>query len=129
MGFLSNRSVTYLNLHNGFVEILNQIMMIYGSLFLYQHGFSIAAVFLMLGCICFGRIITRFLSFPLMHRIGLQKTVALGLTGFGTALTMLSQVKGLDGWFAAYVIIFILFNPIYWVCFHIYYTLMGEEKN
>ncbi len=128
MEFLSNRSVNYLNLHNGFVEMLNQIVLVFGSLFLYEHGFSMAEVFFMLGFIPLGRIFTRILSFPLIRRIGLRNTVAVGLVGWCTSILLLAQVQGIDSWFVAYVIVYTLFNPIYWVCFHTYYTIMGEEK-
>lgn len=129
MGFLSNRSVTYLNLSNGFAEILTQIVMVFGSLFLYQHGFSMAGVFFTLGAISLGRVLTRLISFPLVQKIGLQKTVALGLIGWGVAILLLSRVQGLDGWFFAYVLVYIFFNPMYWVCFHMYYTLMGDAQH
>ncbi len=129
MGFLSNKSVNYLNLHNGFVELLNQIVLVFGAIFLYQHGFSIAGVFLTMSVMAGGRIFSRFLAFPAIRFLGLRKAVALGLTGFGTAILMLSQAHGLDGWFVAYITLFILLNPVYWVCFHIYYTLMGDAEH
>lgn len=129
MGFLTNKAVNYLNLHNGTVELMTQVVFIFGSIFLYQHGFSIAQIFFVLGFVALGRIVTRFLAMPLIKWFGLKKTIMIGLSGYGLAVSMLSQVQGIDGWFAAYLILYILFNPTYWVCFHIYYTLMSEERH
>ncbi len=129
MGFLSNKSVNYLNLHNGCIELMTQVVFLFGSLFLYQHGFTISQVLFTLGGMSLGRIITRFLALPLIKHLGLRKTIAIGIIGYGIAILMLSQVQGIDGWFIAYLGFYIFFNPIYWVCFHIYYTLVSEERH
>src|ERR1044072_3406442 len=99
MGFFSNKYVTYLNLSNGFAEMLTQIVQVFGILFLYQHGFTMAGVFFTLGTLNFGRILMRLISIPLIKTIGLRKTVALGLTGWGVAVLLLSHVQGVDSWF------------------------------
>lgn len=127
--FFSNRSVTYLNIHNGFVELLNQTAIMFGLIFLYQQGFSVAQVFLTFGIMMVGRILGRFCSLPLMKAIGLRKTVATGLMGYGAAIITLSQVHGLDGWLLLYMLLYMLFNPMYWFAFHIYYTLTSEERH
>jgi hypothetical protein len=76
-----------------------------------------------------GRIAVRFLAIPLIRSLGLRKTIAAGITGYGTAILLLSQARGMDGWFVAYLTFYIFFNPVYWVCFHIYYTLLSEERH
>lgn len=129
MGFFSNKYITYLSLSNGFTEMLTQIVQVFGVLFLYQHGFTMAGVFFALGTISCGRILMRLLCFPLIKTIGLQKTVALGLIGWCVAILLLSQVQGVDNWFLAYLLVYITFHPMYWLCFHMYYTLLGDSQH
>ena len=130
MGFFSNKSITHLNLSNSFFELMTQIANVFAGLFLYQHGFSLYEVFFTLGGIALGRICMRFLALPLIHSLGLRRTVMIGLLGNGTAILMLSQVQKADDiWFALYLVLYTAFNSMYWLAFHVYYTLQGSDAH
>ncbi|MEI7669909.1 MAG: MFS transporter [Pseudomonadota bacterium] len=129
MGFFSNKSINYLNISNSFFELMSQISNVFVAVFLYKQGFSITKIFIVLALIFGMRILMRFITLPILAKLGLRKTIMLGLVGNGISILNLSLVEGIDGWLVSYILMFALFNSMYWLCFHIFYTLSGEEKH
>ena len=69
MGYLTNHSINYLNLHTALLRLLEQAFGIFVPIFLYSQGFSLPEVFGLLALFCVVRMPLRFLSFPLVRKM------------------------------------------------------------
>ena len=129
MAFLSNKTINRLNLHLALVNLLDQSFTVFGPVYLYTKGISIAGILLIITALNLLRMPFRFLAFPVIRRWGLRNAILIGATGYGLSFPVLSLVKGVDGWLGLYILMYAVFNSMHWFCFHTFYSLAGEHEN
>ncbi len=129
MGYLSNRTINYLNLLGALLSLLEQGWSLFGPLYLYSRGFSVAEVFMLMAVLIGSRIPLRLLTFPIVHKFGLRAALMLGTAGYACTFPILAMVKGYDYWLLAYVLMFGIFCAMYWHCYHTFYSLAGEHEH
>lgn len=129
MGYLTNRTINYLNIHGALLALLEQAWGIFGPIYLYTRGFSLTEIFILTAVLNTARIPLRFLAFPVVHRFGLKAALMLGTAGFALSFPVLGMVKGYDIWLVLYIIMFGIFSAMYWHCFHTFYSLAGESEH
>ena len=129
MGFFTNHTINYLNLQSALLGLLEQVFGLFLPLYLYTQGFSLPEVFCLLAVFNVARLPLRLLSFPIVHRVGLKPALMIGTAGFCLSFPILGMVKGYDVWLLAYILIFGMFNALYWHCYHTFYSLAGEHEH
>lgn len=129
MGYVSNRTINYLNLHAALLAVVEQAWVMFGPIYLYTIGFSLPEVFLLFGAMNLARIPLRFLTFPAVRLIGLKGALMLGTAGFCLSFTLLPMIEGYDIWLALYILMFGIFCAMYWHCYHCFYSLAGEAEH
>lgn len=129
MGYLSNRTINYLNLLGALLSLLEQGWGLFGPLYLYNRGFSLAEVFMLFAVLNGSRIPLRLLTFPIVHKFGLRMALMIGTAGYACSFPVLAMVKGYDIWLVAYILMFGTFCAMYWHCFHTFYSLAGEQEH
>jgi len=129
MGYLTNRTINYLNIHGAFLALLEYAFGLFGPIYFYTLGFPLPEVFGLLVGLNTARIPLRFLSFPMVRLVGLKGALMVGTAGWALSFPVLAMVKGYDGWLLLYIIMFGVFNAMYWHCFHTFYSLAGETEH
>ena len=126
MAFLSNKTVNRLNLHLALVTLLEQAFSVFGPIYLYNRGFSVAEILTGMALVIFLRMPMRLLSLPIISRFGLKTALMIGATGYALTFPVLSEVSGVDCWLLLYAILYSIFNAMHWWAFHTFYSLAGE---
>jgi hypothetical protein len=128
MAFFSNKTINCLNLHNALTGLMEQAYIVFGPLCLYSHGFSVAQIFAFVAVSIALRTPMRFLSFPIIHRIGLKGATMLGAFGYAMTFPVLWHIQGFDRWMLLYMLLYTIFNAMHWFAYHTLYSLAGEHE-
>ena len=129
MGYLSNRTINHLNIQSALLSLLELAFGTFAPVYFYEQGFSLPEVFFLLALFNAARLPLRLLSFPIVRLVGLKAALMIGAAGFCLSFPILILVKGYDIWLAAYILIFGMFNALYWHCFHTFYSMAGDLEH
>ena len=124
-----NGTINLLNLHTGLQRFSNNILDVFGAVFLLSIGLSFPMVALTWAASCVLRALIRPLSVLLAEKIGLKCALIVGtITGSGLFL-VLSKVTGINEWLCFYIFYRALNDIFYWLPYHSYYAAAGDEQD
>jgi len=129
LAFLKNKTVNFVNIHSGIIALAEALIGIFIGVYLLQAGLFIWQIMFVWCLIFIVRLIFRPLTLHLIHRFGLRRVIILGTFNFLPIYAILSQVSGLDGWLAAYIIYYAINDTLYWLPFHTYFAAIGSNND
>jgi len=124
----TNKNINLLTLHSGIWRFADNILTVFSAIYLLSLGISFPVVALVIVCSIIFRLLTRPLSLLLSNKIGLKKALILGvLIGSGLFL-VLGKVSGFNYWLLFYGLYTALYDITYWLPYHSYYAIAGDEE-
>lgn len=127
MESLKNKTINLLNLHSGLQRFSSNIFDVFGAVYLLQLGMSFTLVTLTWAGSCFLRALLRPFSLLLCERIGLRKTLIIGIILNSALCLFLLKVNGLNFWLFFYIFYIAICDIFYWLPYHAYYAKAGDE--
>src|SRR5262249_32759362 len=98
------------------------------SVFLLSSGIPIPLTLCAIAGITLSRYLMRPGVVPLAHRIGLRRTLLIGISIEAMAYATLPRVHGLGPWLAVYIPLGALGSTLYWTCYHAYFASLGDSE-
>ncbi|HLG23493.1 MAG TPA: MFS transporter [Candidatus Nanoarchaeia archaeon] len=127
--FLIEKSVNFLNIHYLIKEFGHILVLFFNLIYLYKNGLNLWQVFTVLALTLMCRFMLRPISLYLTFRIGLRKMIIFGALNFAILYQVLYLVNGFNIWLFIYIVYSALADTFYWLPFHTYYALTGDQKN
>jgi MFS family permease len=124
----SNKSVNALNVHYGLQTFANNTVNIFIGIYLYKLGIPLWVICLTWGSIYILRLFLRPFGFFLCHKFGLRKTLIAGTLSYSFLYLIIGQIKGVDMWLFLYVFSGALSEGVYWLAYHTYFAVLGDNK-
>jgi len=129
VSYIKNKNINLLNLHTGIHRFSIVAIFTFGALYLLKQGIKLEIV-LIIWCLNFiFRLILRPLSIKISQKIGLKKSVILGILFYSGIFPVISKIDGLNIWVFIFILYFSLADVLYWLPYHGYYAAIGESHN
>ncbi len=126
--FIDNPNVNLFNIHAAIIRKANDAGQLFGPIYFYQSGFPLWQVFVIFGCLHLGRIPFRLLSGRFINWFGMNWAMFVGAVGMGASYYFISFIEGLNTWFWLYTLFFVVFQPIFWLCNHLMFAVIGNPE-
>lgn len=126
--FITNRNINLISIHSGILVIAEQMGFIFMGVYLYQVGLPLWQIFVAWSLNFFIRLIVRPLSIKSSFTFGLKTTLIIGAILYATVFSILTQVQGIDYWLAIFLIVWALTDCFYWLTFHTFFALHGDNE-
>lgn len=127
MAFLSNSAVNRANLHYAIQAVAMGAGGVFFLAYLLHAGVSVPLALLTQVAIVGCRYGARRAVLPLAQRFGLRPLLIGGALALGAQYPLLSQVRGVDTWLLATVVVASTGDALYWPCYHAYFAAIGDE--
>ncbi len=122
----TNKSINLLNLHSAIQRFSSNIFDTFGAIYLLSLGISFPIVALIWTSICILGIILRPLSLMLSEKIGLKRSLILGVFISSGLFLVLSKVNGVNSWLYFYILYLTLCDIAYWLPYNSFYAVAGD---
>jgi DHA1 family inner membrane transport protein len=129
MAFFGNDAVNRVNLHYGAQALAAAAGGIFYLAYLLRAGISVPASLTIFAATLAGRFAFRPATLPLAKLWGLRPLVILGSLVVAGEYLLLGQVKGLDLWLLALVIVSSVGEATYWPAYHAYFAQVGDAEH
>jgi DHA1 family inner membrane transport protein len=129
MAFLGNDAVNRVNLHYGAQSLAAAAGGVFYLAYLLHAGISPSASLAIFAATLAGRFAVRPATLPLAKRWGLRPLVVVGALVVACEYVLLGQVRGLDGWLLALVVVSSFGEAIYWPAYHAYFAQVGDAEH
>lgn len=124
----TNKTINLLTLHSGFHRFSINIFDTFSAIYFLSLGISFPIVSLTWACSCFLRVILRPLSLLLSEKIGLKKALIIGVFINSGLFLVISKVSGVNNWLYFYILYFAICDITYWLPYHSYVAIAGDEN-
>lgn len=124
----TNKTINFLTLHSGIHRFSLNIFDTFGAIYFLSLGISFSIVALTLACSCLLRIVLRPFSLFLSEKIGLKRALILGVFVNTGLFLVISKVNGVNNWLYFYILYFALCDIFYWLPYHSYMAVAGDEN-
>jgi MFS family permease len=124
----ANRTINFLTLHSGLHRFSINIFDVFSAVYLIGLGLPFPVVALASAGCCILRSILRPLSLVLIEKIGLRKTLIIGVLINSLLFLVLSKVNGINLWLYFYIFYMALCDISYWLPYHSYYASAGDQE-
>ncbi|MGA0599075.1 MFS transporter [Caulobacter sp. KR2-114] len=128
MAFLTNSAVNRANLHYAIQALAMGAGGVFFLAYLLHAGVSVPVTLLTQVAIVACRYGARQGVLPLARRFGLKPLLIAGALMMGAQYPLLSQVRGVDGWLAATVVMASVGDALYWPCYHAFFAALGDSE-
>lgn len=122
-----SHSVHLLNLHYALHVFSEAVSNFFGPIYLYSLGLPIWFICLVWIAVFLMRILVRPLGRRAALRLGLRRTIIVGSVFFALLMLILGQTTGIDIWLFAYIVWAGFCDVFYWLPYHTYLSLIGDE--
>lgn len=129
MSYFSNQSINRLNLHYGLHMLGWSFSFSFFIVFLLSQGFTPIEVFLTFAAMLALRMLLRPIILYVAPRVGLHRTIVLGLFFCIGQYICIARVKGFDAFFFAYCVVQALSDIFYWTSFHSIFAIVGDNAH
>lgn len=129
MEFFSNSNVNLLNLHRGIRQFENWIVFVFGAIYLYQNGYQLYQVLLIIAGMNLLRMVLRPTFFPLGRVLGIRNLLILSSCSKCMSSLVLTQIHTSFWWIAVYMFLQAWSSALYWTSFHILFTVSGNAEH
>jgi hypothetical protein len=129
MAFFGNDAINRVNLHYGVQALAIGSGGVFFLAYLLHAGVSAPATLATMAAILAGRFVIRPLILPLGKRWGLKPMVIAGALGIACQYPILAQVRGLDAWLIALIVVASVGDTFYWSSYHAYFASIGDAEH
>jgi MFS family permease len=129
MPYFSNRSVNRINLHYGLHMLGWNFFFSFFIVFLISQGFSPTAAILTFTAMLSLRMIFRPLILFAAPRVGLHRTIIVGLILCMFQYMLFARMKGIDAFFFAFCVLQALSDCFFWTSFHSIFAIVGDNSH
>lgn len=125
---MQNRNITLLNFHAALQRYSNKTLDVFGGVYFLTHGVSFPIVALMWAASFMVRFLLRPISIWLSVKLGLKQALIIGTLASSGMFLVFTQVNGVSIWLAVFVVYLAFYDILYWLPYHAYYAVSGEES-
>ncbi|MBI3419805.1 MAG: hypothetical protein HY053_06715 [Proteobacteria bacterium] len=126
--FFSDGNVNRLYLHSALRNVAEKISLVFGPLFLLQHGFGVVGTLLVLAAVYALRLPIRISYVYLYPKLGLKGGILLGTACYAASMLFLPWA-GQKVFFVAYLLLFAAAETFYWTAFNIFFGVLGAKEH
>jgi len=123
----TNKTINYLTLHSGIQRFSGNIFDTFGAIYFLNLGISFPIVAMTWAGSCILRVFLRPLSLLISQKIGLKLALIFGVCVSSGLFLVISNVNGVNNWLYFYILYLALCDITYWLPYHSYYAVAGDE--
>ncbi len=125
----SNKTINLLALHSGIQRFSGNIFNTFSAVYFLSIGISFPIIAMTWAGDCILRGILRPLSLLLSEKIGLKRALIFGVFVGSGIFLVISKVNGVNSWLYFYIFYLAICDITYWLPFHSYYAIAGDNSS
>lgn len=129
MPYFKNRPYNLIYVHAALQAIAMHAGEAFAFVYLLKAGISAPIVLVCIGAMFGSRLLFRKLVLPLVHLIGLQYALVVGIVIEALTYPILSQVSEVGPALYAYLALWAFSSSLYWTTYHAYVALLGDNAS
>lgn len=125
---LHNKEIALINLHTALQRYSNKALDVFGAIYFLNLGIAFHIVTLVWAASFVLRFLLRPLSLKFSERFGLKTALIFGTTISSGIFLIFPFVDGVNIWLFVFAVGLAIFDIFYWLPYHAFYTVIGDEN-